>query len=255
MNQQTIDMLTEMKMTAMAAEFSNQIQDASFNLLGFEERLSMLVTAEWNRRQNNKVTRLMRNAEFGIPSAVMEEIEYHEDRKLDKAQLLRLAACKYIDEGHHVVLEGASGNGKTYIACALGNAACRRMKTARYIRMPELLDELNIARSNGSLKKLMKTYKKVELLILDEWLIRPLYDLLEIAESRSSRSTIFCTQYQPEGWYTRIDPNPESDSPVSEAIIYRIIHNSYGILVEGRVSMRERKGLRAASLKNDKTDA
>ena len=150
MNQQTIDMLTEMKMTAMAAEFANQIQDASFNSIGFEERLSMLVTAEWNRRQNNKVTRLMRNAEFGIPSAVMEEIEYHEDRKLDKAQLLRLAAC------------------------ALGNAACRRMKTVRYIRMPELLDELNIACSNGSLKKLMKTYKKVELLILDEWLIRPL---------------------------------------------------------------------------------
>lgn len=166
MNQQTIDMLTEMKMTAMAAEFANQIQDASFNLLGFEERLSMLVTAEWNRRQNNKVTRLMRNAEFGIPSAVMEEIEYHEDRKLDKAQLLRLAACNYIDEGHHVVLEGASGNGKTYIACALGNAACRRMKTVRYIRMPELLDELNIARSNGSLKKLMKAYRKWSCLFL-----------------------------------------------------------------------------------------
>ena len=217
MNQQTIDMLTEMKMTAMAAEFANQIQDASFNSIGFEERLSMLVTAEWNRRQNNKVARLMRNAEFGIPSAVMEEIEYHEDRKLDKAQLLRLAACNYIDEGHHVVLEGASGNGKTYIACALGNAACRRMKTVRYIRMPELRDELNIA--------------------------------------RSSRSTIFCTQYQPEGWYTRIDPNPESDSPVSEAIMDRIIHNSYGIMVEGRVSMRERKGLRAASLKDNKTDA
>lgn len=194
MNQQTIDMLTEMKMTAMAAEFANQIQDASFNSIGFEERLSMLVTAEWNRRQNNKLARLMYNAEFDIPSAAMEEIEYHEDRKLDKAQLLRLASCKYIDEGHHVVLEGASGNGKTYIACALGNAACRRMKTVRYIRMPELLDELNIARSNGSLKKLMKAYKKVELLILDEWLIRPLtsqesYDLLEIAEARSSRST------------------------------------------------------------------
>lgn len=256
MNQQTIDMLTEMKMTAMAAEFANQIQDASFNSIGFEERLSMLVTAEWNRRQNNKVARLMRNAEFGIPSAVMEEIEYHEDRKLDKAQLLRLAACKYIDE----VLEGASGNGKTYIACALGNAACRRMKTVRYIRMPELLDELNIARSNGSLKKLMKAYKKVELLILDEWLIRPLtsqesYDLLEIAESRSSRSTILCTQYQPEGWYTRIDPDPESQSPISEAIMDRIIHNSYEIMVERRVSMRERKGIRAASLKDNKTDA
>ena len=90
--------------------------------------------------------------------------------------------------------------------------------------------------------------------------IRPLtsqesYDLLEIAEARSSRSTIFCTQYQPEGWYTRIDPDPESQSPISEAIMDRIIHNSYEIMVEGRISMRERKGLRAASLKDNKTDA
>ena len=100
----------------------------------------------------------------------------------------------------------------------------------------------------------------MDLLILDEWLIRPLtsqesYDLLEIAESRSSRSTIFCTQYQPERWYTRIAPDPESQSPTSEAIMDRIIHNSYEILVEGRVSMCEHKGLRAVSLKNDKTDA
>ena len=82
-----------------------------------------------------------------------------------------------------------------------------------------------------------------------------IHDLLEIVEARCKRSMLFCTQYQPEGWYTRIDPNPESDSPVSEAIMDRIIHNSYGIMVEGRVSMRERKGLRAASLKDNKTDA
>ena len=93
--------------------------------------------------------------------------------KLDKAQLLRLTACKYIDEGHHVVLEGASGNGKTYIACALGNAACSRMKTVCYIRMPELLDELDIARSNGSLKKLMKAYKKVELKVREGGVVSP----------------------------------------------------------------------------------
>lgn len=93
-------------------------------------------------------------------------------------------------------------------------------------------------------------FRKVDLLILDEWLIRPLspqgsYDLLEIAEARCQRSMIFCTQYQSEGWYTRIDPNPESDSPVSEAIMDRIIHNSYEIMVEGRISMGERKGLKA----------
>ena len=112
-----------------------------------------------------------------------------------------------------------------------------------HIRMPELLDELTIARSSGELKKLLAFYKKVDLLILDEWLIRPLtpqesYDLLEIAEARSQRSMIFCTQYQPVGWYTRIDPNPESDSPISEAIMDRIVHNSYKILIEGRISMR-----------------
>lgn len=251
MNQQTIDMLTDMKLSAMATEFAAQLKDTSFNTLSFEERFSMTVTAEWNKRQTNKVDRLIKKARFGAPSATIEGIEYYEDRKLDKAQMLRLSTCKYIDEGHHVILEGASGNGKTYIACALGNAACRRFKKVSYIRMPELLDELTIARSSGELKKLLSAYKKVDLLILDEWLIRPLtpqesYDLLEIAEARSQRSMIFCTQYQPVGWYTRIDPNPESDSPVSEAIMDRIVHNSYEILVEGRISMRERKGLKAS---------
>lgn len=95
--------------------------------------------------------------------------------------------------------------------------------------MPELLDELSIARSGGTLKKVLESYKKKDLLILDEWLIRPLspqesYDMLEIVEARCHKSTIFCTQYESEGWYTRIDPNPESDSPVSEAIMDRIMH-------------------------------
>lgn len=255
MNQQTIDMLKEMKMTAMADEFANQLKDPSFNALSFEERLSVLVTAEWNRRQTNKVNRLIKAAHFSAPSATIEGIEYYEDRKLDKAQMLRLSTCRYIDEGHHVILKGASGNGKTYIACALGNAACRRFKKVSYIRMPELLDELTIARSSGELKKLLTAYKKVDLLILDEWLIRPLtpqesYDLLEIAEARSQRSMIFCTRYQSGGWYTRIDPDPNSDSPISEAIMDRIVHNSYEILIEGGISMRERKGLKS-SLQED----
>ena len=259
MTQQTLDMLADMKLSAMAAELANQLKDPSFAALGFEERLDMIVTAEWNKRQTNKINRLIRNAHFSASSATIEGIEYYEDRKLDKTQILRLATCKYIDEGHHVILKGASGNGKTYIACALGNAACRRFKKVAYIRMPELLDEITIARSSGELKKLLAAYKKVDLLILDEWLIRPLspqeaYDLLEIVEARCKRSMLFCTQYQPEGWYTRIDPNPESDSPVSEAIMDRIIHNSYEIMVEGRISMRERKGLKASAQKGSGED-
>ena len=99
LNQATMDMLTVMKLTAMAAEFANQLKDPTFNELGFEERLGLLVNAEWNRRQSNKLNRFIRNARFAVPSATVEGIEYHEDRKLDKAQMLRFATCQYIDEG------------------------------------------------------------------------------------------------------------------------------------------------------------
>lgn len=112
-----------------------------------------------------------------------------------------------------IILKGASGNGKTYLACALGHAACRKFKSVKYIRMPELLDELSIAKGCGTFKKAIKSYKKVDLLILDEWMIRPLaaqeaYDLLEIVESRcEAGSIIFCTQYESAEWYDRINPD------------------------------------------------
>ena len=140
------------------------MKDPTFNELGFEERLGLLVNAEWNRRQSNKLNRFIRNARFAVPSATVEGIEYYEDRKLDKAQILRFATCSTLTRPPHYP-QGASGNGKTYIACALGNAACRRFKKVQYIRMPELLDELSIARSGGTLKKVLEAYKKKDLLI------------------------------------------------------------------------------------------
>ena len=103
---------------------------------------------------------------------MIEDIEYHEDRRLDKSQILRFATCKYIEDGHHIILKGASGSGKAFWACALENAACRRYKSVRYIRLPELLEELSLAQASGELKKLIKSYRKYDLLILDEWFIR-----------------------------------------------------------------------------------
>ena len=246
----TISKLRDMKMGVMAKAFANQLGDNTFSQLSFEERIGLMVDAEWTSRQNNRLMRLIRGAGFSTPEACIEDIEYHPDRQLDKALITRLSTCNFVEERHNIIILGASGGGKSYLANAFGVAAARKLYSVRYIRLPDLLGELAIARVEGTYRKVMKVYKQVKLLILDEWLLYTLKDseardLLEIAESRYKKaSTIFCSQFDVGGWHQKI-----GEPTLADAICDRIVHDSYRIVIAERepeksVSMRQRKGLK-----------
>ena len=244
LTENTVSKLQEMKLTAMARAFNEQLTDPAISDLSFEDRFGLLVDQEWTSRKNNHLKRLIKRAKFSEPGACIENIEYHSDRNLDKTQIARLASCNYITEHHNVILLGATGSGKTYLACALGMAAARNFLTVRYVRLPELLTELAIARGNGTYRKVIQQYKKPALFIIDEWLLYPLQetearDLLEIAEARyKNASTIFCSQFDIPGWRDKI-----GEPILADAICDRIVHDSYSIVIDCAESMRKRKGI------------
>jgi DNA replication protein DnaC len=244
LSESTQSKLHEMKLNVMAKTLRAQVNDNNINELSFDERFGLIVDAEWIARKNNRLLRLIRNASYEIPNACIEDIEYHADRKLNKDLISRLATCQYIKERSNIIIMGATGNGKTYLANAFGMAASRNFNTVKYIRLPELLGELAIARGEGQYSKTMKLYKQVQLLIIDEWLLFPLstpdtVEVLEIVNARHKRaSTIFCTQFAPDGWHEKI-----GESAVADAICDRIVYDSYTVVIHGD-GMRKRKGIK-----------
>lgn len=248
-NLETVKALRALRLPGMARELESQLEDPQhYKGLSFEDRLSLLVDAEQTSRRKNTIKKRITAAKFSEGTASIEAIEYHEDRELDKGLITKLATCAYIRENHHVILKGATGAGKSYIANALGVAACRKLYKVRYVRLPDLLNEFAVAKALNTQNKVKTAYAKLDLLIIDEWLLRPLpepeaYDLLEIIEACSKKGAlILCTQYDTDEWYFRIDCDraEDEDSAVAEGILDRIIHNKYAIEVKGRISMRKR---------------
>ncbi|AYO31964.1 AAA family ATPase [Biomaibacter acetigenes] len=245
-NQTTINKLIEMRLTAMADAYRMQLKEHSLDHLSFEERLGLLVDIEYTSRKNNRLKRLIRNANFDQSYACIADINYSAGRKLDKALIDRLATCTFITDKHNIIIMGASGAGKFYLACAFGMEACKQYYTVKYVRLPELLTDLAIARGEGVYKKVLSQYRKVDLLILDEWMLVSLTetearDLLELIHARHKRaSTIFCSQFSPAGWHSKI-----GEATLADAILDRIVHDSYTIEIgDGSDrSMREVYGI------------
>jgi DNA replication protein DnaC len=213
------------------------------NEIAFEERFGLLVDAEWSARKSNRMKRLIKNADYAISNACVENIAYHADRKLDKALITRLSVCSHIHENHNVIVMGATGVGKTYLACALGIAASRNFLTVKYTRLPDLFSDLALARTEGIYRKIIKHYTFPKLLILDDWLLYSLgeteaRDLLEIIEARHNNgSIIFCFQFDIDCWHSKI-----GEPVLADAVCDRIAHNSYSIIISGE-SMRKRNGI------------
>ena len=233
--QSTIDKLIEMRLTSMSDAFLTQLQDARMRDISFEDRFGMLVDIEYSNRKSNSLKRLIRNAGFDQPDAYIGDINYTSGRKLNRSLIERLATCEYITEHRNLFITGATGSGKTYMACAFGMEACKRRYTTKYVRLPDLLLELEMARNDGTYKKVQSKYANPVLLIIDEWLLMKLSEaearnLFELIHKRRKKSsTIFCSQFEEKDWYSQIC---NGENTLADAIMDRICYDSYKINIE-----------------------
>lgn len=251
MNQQNYDKMKALNLSGMAESYETLFSNPSFQEMDFDDLLGLLLDHEESVRKNNKLNRLLKQASFPEEAAI-EEIIYDSDRKLNKDLLMKLSTGNYIAEGRDIIFKGISGAGKTWLAIAYGVQACRQFFKVKYVRLPDLLEEFKVAtyQADGSYTKLMKRLINVDLLIIDEWLLFELTKeeatlLLEIINSRytAKKSNVFCSQFEIQGWYEKL-----GDGTLAEAILDRIIHNSYDIFIDGAVSMREKLGINSTEV-------
>jgi DNA replication protein DnaC len=242
MIEQSVEKLNTMKLYGMVQAIKEQEGMPDIKKLTFEERLSLLIDHEYDYKENKKLSRLLKQATFRIKEACIENIDYRGNRNIDKKFVMELATCTWIRNHLNILISGNAGLGKTYLSCALANNACRRGFSSKYYRFPRLFEELALSHGDGSHIKFLDRLTKFDLLIIDDFGLSPLTedqkkDLLEIVEDRyDCRSTIITSQYPIDKWYEAI-----GDPTVADAILERVVHNSYKINLKGKYSLRKEK--------------
>lgn len=234
---QTLERLHELRLTGMAQALEEQMRMSDLDGLSFDDRLALLLEREITFREDRRLTRLLQTAKLRLP-ACAEDIDFRNPRGLDRGLMLRLAGCQWIRDHENVLISGATGNGKSYLACALGHSACRQGLSTRYYRFSRLLGEIALARADGSYTKLLDRLAKTQLLILDDFGLAPLKDsertdLLEILEDRyGRRATLVTSQLPFDHWHDVV-----GDATFADAILDRLVHNAHRITLKG-ASMR-----------------
>ena len=233
----TLEGLHALRLPGMARGLIEQREHADYAALGFEERLALLVDRELTERHNRRLERALKAARLRV-AATLEGIDFRRHRGLERAQVLALAESHWVDGHHTVVVVGPTGVGKTYVACALANAAIRRGHSALYLRAPRLLDDVALARADGRLVRLLTSWARIDVLVIDDFVLRPLgpeqaADVLEVIEDRVQlRSTIVTSQLPVALWHEAL-----GEPTVADGILDRLLQHVHRIELHGE-SMR-----------------
>ena len=238
LHQHTMEQLRTLKLTGMLDALEQQLAQPQTHDLCFDERLALLVEREVLHRENRRLARLLKAAKLRVQACV-EDIDYRHPRGLEKSRMAALASCDWIRQSHNLCITGSTGCGKTWLACALGNQACRQGLAVRYLRLPNLFEQLRIAHGDGSYPRLMNQLLKMALLIIDDWGIQKMsaaqrQDLMEVIEDRHDRrSTLVASQLPTEHWHDYL-----GEATLADAILDRLLHAAQRLNLRGE-SMRK----------------